>query len=135
MNESTVWWLVTGALVAAELLSGTFLLLMLAIASSAAAIAAHLGASLNTQLVVAAVVGAVAALIWRKIRLKQDALAPDEQHFDIGETILVDQWDPQGTAQAKHRGAQWTAVCLTPPIAGMHRIHSIQGNRLVLEKI
>ena len=31
LNTSTLWWLVAGALVAAELLTGTFYLLMLAI--------------------------------------------------------------------------------------------------------
>ena len=31
MSEPTLWWLVTGAIVAAELLTGTFYLLMLAI--------------------------------------------------------------------------------------------------------
>ena len=35
MNDSTVWWLVTGALVAAELMTGTFYLLMLAIGAVA----------------------------------------------------------------------------------------------------
>ena len=39
MNDSTVWWLVTGVLVAAELMTGTFYLLMLATGAAAAALA------------------------------------------------------------------------------------------------
>ena len=45
MEESTIWWLLAGGLVVAELLTGTFYLLMLAVGVGAAAIAAHLGAS------------------------------------------------------------------------------------------
>ncbi len=41
MDDSTLWWLLTGALVALELITGTFYLLMLAIGAAAAALAAH----------------------------------------------------------------------------------------------
>jgi len=137
MNESTAWWLVTGVLVAAELMTGTFYLLMLAIGAVAAAGAAHLGASLTTQLATAALIGGLAAVLWRQRSLHRTQQEPTELHLDIGETVQVDAWDAQGTAQVKHRGAQWTAVCTTPaaPALGAHRIHGIQGNRLVLEKI
>ena len=47
MSEPTLWWLVTGAIVVAELLTGTFYLLMLGLGAVAAALAAHLGASLT----------------------------------------------------------------------------------------
>src|SRR5688500_16392511 len=57
MAEPTVWWLLAGAAVAVELATGTFYLLMLALGMAAAAIAAHLGASIPLQLVTAAVVG------------------------------------------------------------------------------
>ena len=41
MADSTLWWLLAGAAVAVELLTGTFYLLMFAIGLAAAAIAAH----------------------------------------------------------------------------------------------
>lgn len=137
MNESTVWWLVTGLLVAAELMSGTFYLLMLAIGAVAAALAAHMGASLTTQLIMAALIGGLAAVLWRQTRLRREMAEPSQLHLDIGETLHVEAWDDQGTAQVKHRGAAWTAIS-TPtqaPAPGLHRIQAIQGNRLVLEKI
>ena len=40
MEESTIWWLLAGGLVVAELLTGTFYLLMLAVGVGAAGIAA-----------------------------------------------------------------------------------------------
>ena len=137
MNNTTVWWLVTGALVAAELMTGTFYLLMLAIGAAAAALAAHAGAGFTAQLVMAALVGGLAAVLWRQKNLRQKKAVPTEQHLDVGETVQVDAWDTQGTTQVKHRGASWTAVSASAqaPTPGLHRIHSIQGSRLVLEKI
>ncbi|MGQ9723753.1 MAG: NfeD family protein [Tepidimonas sp.] len=41
MADSTLWWVLTGVAVVAELLSGTFFLLMLAVGGAAGAIAAH----------------------------------------------------------------------------------------------
>jgi membrane protein implicated in regulation of membrane protease activity len=137
MSNATLWWLVGGLLVAAELVSGTFYLLMLAIGAAAAALAAHFGANLTTQLAIAALVGGLAVVLWRQSRLRREKAEPSELHLDIGETLQVDAWDEQGTAQVKHRGAAWTAISTTDqvPAPGLHRIQAIQGNRLVLEKI
>ena len=52
MAESTLWWLATGAAVGIELVTGTFYLLMFAIGMAAAALAAHAGAGMTTQLVI-----------------------------------------------------------------------------------
>mgnify|MGYP000054651764 FL=1 len=137
MNDTSIWWLVTGGLVAAELMSGTFYLLMLAIGATAAAVAAHLGMGLNVQLVTAALIGGSAVVLWRQKSLRREAQVPTELHLDIGETVEVIAWDANGTAQVKHRGANWTAVCTSAhtPSPGAHRIQGIQGSRLVLEKI
>ena len=140
MNDATIWWLVTGALVAMELTTGTFYLLMLAIGAAAAALAAHSGASLTAQVVTAAIVGGLAVVLWSAYRQRQPGLTASsdaEQHLDVGETVQVEAWDAQGLAQVKHRGAVWTAVATAnvTPSPGLFRIQAIQGNRLVLEKI
>ena len=44
-NASTGWWLAAGVLVVAELATGTFYLLMLALGLAAGALAAHAGAN------------------------------------------------------------------------------------------
>lgn len=140
MNDATIWWLVTGALVAMELTTGTFYLLMLAVGAAAAALAAHSGASLTAQVVTAAIVGGLAVVLWSADRQRQPGLTASsdaEQHLDVGETVQVEAWDAQGLAQVKHRGAVWTAVATAnvTPSPGLFRIQAIQGNRLVLEKI
>lgn len=141
MEMSTLWWLVGGALVALELLTGTFYLLMLAIGAAAAALAAHLGAGLVGQMVAAAVVGlgAVGGWTWIKRRRPSDpsARAQRSVNLDVGETVLVQAWEPDGTAQVKYRGAAWTAI-LAPggdPQPGTYRVTELVGNRLLVQKI
>lgn len=139
MDNSSMWWLVAGALVGAELLTGTFYLLMLAVGAVAAALAAHMGWALTGQLVAAALVGGLGVTLWRLYRQRQHSVSPGAnatQHLDVGECVQVDAWDAQGTAQVRHRGAVWTAV-LAPgqsAVPGLYRIQSVAGNRLVLEK-
>src|SRR6188474_2810479 len=56
-SNATWWWVATGVLVAAELATGTFYLLMMAIGTAAAALSAHAGAGFTGQLVAAALIG------------------------------------------------------------------------------
>ncbi|WP_353135779.1 NfeD family protein [Limnohabitans sp.] len=137
MDNPTLWLIVAGGLVIAELMTGTFYLLMLSLGAAAAALTAYAGGTLTWQIVTAAFVGGAAVVVWHlKKPISNDAL-DSNVHLDIGETVTVDAWDAQGHTQVKYRGAQWAAVC-TPNAAlepGLHRISEMQGNRLVLEKI
>lgn len=141
MADSTVWWLLTGTAVAVELVTGTFYLLMLAIGLAAGALAAHAGAGMAAQLVTAALVGggAVAALyvVRQRRPAAPGAAANPDVNLDVGETVVVDAWRPDGTAQVRYRGASWT-VAHPPgaaPAAGLHRVREVVGNRLIVEKI
>ena len=139
MSEATIWWVLTGVLVALELATGTFYLLMLGLGAAAAALSAMAGQDLSTQLIVGAAVGGLGAVLlgqWRKrqVPTTQDA---QDQHLDLGSTVMVEAWDAQGLTQVKHRGALWSAM-LAPgqsPATGAHRIQAVAGSRLVLEKI
>ncbi|NMD13596.1 MAG: NfeD family protein, partial [Candidatus Cloacimonetes bacterium] len=71
MDDANIWWLLTGVTVAAELMTGTFYLLMFALGLAAAAIAASLGLGVSTQLVIAAVVGGGAVVAWHLLRGKK----------------------------------------------------------------
>ena len=138
MADSTLWWLLAGAAVAVELLTGTFYLLMLAIGLAAGALAAHLGAGLAMQLVVAAVVGGGGVAGWHVLgRGRFAAPAGTNIDFDAGEPVQVDAWTADHTAQVRYRGSVWTAVPAggLPAGTGMHRVLRVDGSRLVLEKI
>ena len=140
MAESTIWWLVTGGLVAVELLTGTFYLLMLAIGTACAALGSHLGLGANAQWVLAAAVGGGAVVFWhvRQSRHPQEppAQANVNVNLDIGEAIHIAAWKEDGTADVQYRGAHWTAMHRpgVSPSPGPHRVAEVIGNRLVVEK-
>lgn len=140
MDESTMWWLMAAALVALELFTGTFYLLMLAVGLVAGALAAHLGLSFSGQLVAAALIGAAAVVIGHLQRRKRkgdpSVRSLRSVNLDVGETLRVDNWQPDGTASVRYRGAQWTAVLEQGQVAeaGNYRVTELVGNRLKVEK-
>ena len=54
LSNASVWWIAAGVAVAAELATGTFYLLMIALGLGAGALAAHFGSTQPIQLLVAA---------------------------------------------------------------------------------
>lgn len=141
MTESTIWWLLAGGTVAAELLTGTFFLLMISIGMAAAALAAHLGATTVVQLLVAAVIGGSAVVgcyLVKKRRPSDPSVRADRSvNLDVGETVLIEEWNADGTATVKYRGANWTVIQRpgNTPSAGLHRVAELVGNRLLVDKI
>ncbi len=141
MAESTIWWVLAGGAIAVELLTGTFYLLMLSMGLMAGALAAHAGATLTVQLVVAALVGGGFIVAWRARRLRATPGLPvganQDVNLDVGETVQVDSWAADGTSTVKYRGANWS-VSLVPgasPTPGAHRIVEVVGSRLVVRKL
>jgi membrane protein implicated in regulation of membrane protease activity len=140
MANATVWWLLAGSLVALELFTGTFYLLMLSLGMVAAALAAHAGAGLAAQLVFAALLGSAAVVgwYWAKKRQPSDPSVRGMRsvNLDVGEIIQIDEWAPDGTATVRYRGAQWTVIQRlgNVPIPGTYRVAELVGNRLLVEK-
>ena len=139
MAESTIWWLLAGSAVAVELVTGTFYLLMLAFGLAAAALAAHAGAPLVVQIVTASVVGGGAVVAWHWIKRPRpgdpSARADRSVNLDVGELVMIDSWNADGTTSVKYRGATWTAVHrngVTPSV-GMHRVAELVGSRLLVD--
>lgn len=132
-----VWWcLIAAFLVALELASGTFYLLMLSAGALAGALSAWLGGSGAEQAFWAAVVGIGSVAGWHGYRIRHRAADNGEMSLDVGQVVHVARWHADGTAQVHYRGAAWTAsyVGVDQPQAGPHQIQSIQGTRLVLTR-
>lgn len=140
MEASTLWWVLVGLTLVAELLTGTIYLLMICLGLAAGAIAAHLGLDLPLQIVVAAVVGVLGVTAARRIRrMRSSGLPPSadpDMNLDIGETVTVTQWESDGTSRINYRGSQWTAALRAGamPTPGQYRVVELQGNRLIVDK-
>jgi membrane protein implicated in regulation of membrane protease activity len=135
---SNVWWIVAGLLVAVELATGTFYLLMLAVGAVAAGLAQLAGFSASAQIAAAALVGGGATAAWHARRARHPRSQPAQSNpdvlLDIGQTVTVTTWRPDRTTRVPYRGSEWEAQLVSdrPPTAGPHRIVAIQGNRLEL---
>jgi membrane protein implicated in regulation of membrane protease activity len=139
MAISSIWWVLALVVVIAELMTGTFYLLMVSVGLVAGALAAHLGASLNAQIIIAALVGGGATLAWHLYKIKQPgtvrAEANPDVNQDVGATVMVDAWRADGSASVKYRGAQW-AVVAAPGVEqapGSYRVLEVKGSTLVVQ--
>jgi len=140
MADSTLWWLAAGGLIAVELVTGTFYLLMLSTGLIAAALAAHAGLGMTTQWVLAAAVGGGSVLVWWRVKKSRPGAAPAQANhdvnMDIGATVQVDAWHNDGRASVRYRGAQWDAELAAGEAAsvGPYTIVEVIGSRLVLKQ-
>ncbi|MGE5118211.1 MAG: NfeD family protein [Betaproteobacteria bacterium] len=141
LSAASWWWVGAGVLVAAELATGTFYLLMIALGMVAGALAAHAGLAQTAQIVAAAVVGGGATALWHWHRFRQPRSAPSESNrdvnLDIGSRVHVDAWQADRTARITYRGANWTAVYrgAAAPAPGEFTITAVEGSRLVVTPV
>ncbi|MCA1855481.1 NfeD family protein [Massilia oculi] len=137
MTDWMGWLVAAGVLVIAELFTGTFYLLMIAIGLGAGALAALTGASGPVQTLAAAAVGLAATAVLHRSRFGKPARsAPTRDrnvNLDIGQRVAVPAWQ-DGRARVMYRGALWD-VELGPGAqaeAGDYRIVEVLGNRLIV---
>jgi membrane protein implicated in regulation of membrane protease activity len=139
VSAAGFWWIAAGIAVAAELTTGTFYLLMIALGLAAGAVAAHLGVSSAAQVIVASLLGGGATALWHWRRMRAPRSEPvarnRDAHLDVGERVHVDAWNADRTARVTYRGSAWT-VRLAPDAAaalpGEHMVAAVEGNWLVL---
>jgi membrane protein implicated in regulation of membrane protease activity len=140
-SASTWWWIAAGVLVAGELMTGTFYVLMLAIGCVVGALAGYADISFFAQVLVAVVVGGVAVGLWHRKRLRDPsvsipAAANRDINLDIGETVHVDGWNADGTARVPYRGSAWNVRYVGDGAAapGPHVIVEVRHNELALRR-
>jgi membrane protein implicated in regulation of membrane protease activity len=109
MDASLAWAIGGLVLVIAELLTGTFYLLMLALAAFGAAGAAWLGQDFGIQALVAVAVAAIGCYGVHLYRARNQAgqMAP----IDAGMPASFEGWIDPGArlARVRYRGASWDA--------------------------
>jgi membrane protein implicated in regulation of membrane protease activity len=105
-------WAIAGfVLIIAELLSGTFYLLVLGIAALAAAAVAFVGGDFWVQAMVAAAVALVGIYLVRRWWTTHPKDGKASNNLDLGQAVVVDSWVNQaaGIARVKYRGSTWEA--------------------------
>jgi len=109
MDPALAWAIAGLVLVITELVTGTFYLLMLAVAAFGAAAAAYLGQAFPVQSVVAAVVAAAGCYGVHLYRAKssKEKMSP----IDTGMPASFENWIDAGArlARVRYRGASWDA--------------------------
>jgi membrane protein implicated in regulation of membrane protease activity len=141
MTSWGIWLTLAAVLLVAELLTGTFYLLVLALAMGSAGLGALAAMPVWMQFVVAAAIG-VGGSLWlrqqRPARRGHHVDAADAlQRLDVGQRVHVAQWNADRTARTGYRGADWD-VDLVPEAAavpGEFEIRAVQGSRLLVAPV
>jgi membrane protein implicated in regulation of membrane protease activity len=134
---SGIWWIAVGALLIAELATGTFYLLMVACGCVAAGLVRLAGGSIEVQWAVAAVVAGLAVWLLHRSpygrRMRIDAARNSDVNLDIGGTLEVEAWHDR-RARANYRGTQWDVELAEGELehAGRFEIIEMRGSHLVV---
>jgi membrane protein implicated in regulation of membrane protease activity len=128
-----MWWIVAAALTAAELVTGTFYLLVVGLAVACGGVVAWLGGSAPYQWITASILGVVGVLAlerWKRGRGR----SPDHPALDVGQMVKVQSWGPDRTARVSYRGSTWDAELATPdtPQGETMYIAATRGSVLIL---
>lgn len=109
MQTYLIWLLAGLALVIAELITGTFYLLVLGLGAFGAGAAAWLGAGFPIQVIAAVVVSGVGMYLVHAYRARNAALQMPP--IDAGQPASFESWVDQaaGLARVRYRGASWEA--------------------------
>jgi len=136
--ETYLVWLAAGfILVIAELLTGTFFLLVLGVAAFAGSAMAWFGLGFWLEALGAALI-AIAGVFW--VRQQRKAMQqPDMAALDVGQAVAFEAWlnRDQGAARVKYRNTQWDAEVegerdFEP--GQVLYIHAAEGNTLKVSK-
>ena len=135
MQPALVWLLLGLALIAVEMLTGTFYLLILGIAAGIGALAAYLGLPFFSQALGAAIAAVAGGILVRRYHDAANASSPKNNANDIGELVVLESWisETQRRARVRYRGTTWDAEILgKDQVAAGAQLYvvAVEGSRL-----
>lgn len=131
MDGHWVWWIAAAILIGAELVTGTFYLLAIGIAAALGGVAAFLGAGDAIQFTVAGVLGVVLTIVAHRWRLSR-ATPPQQPSLDVGQSVRVRTWNPNGSARVAYRGSEWDAELASPDVPHAETMYIVATRRSTL---
>jgi membrane protein implicated in regulation of membrane protease activity len=132
--EEYWWWAIAGiALIIAELITGTFYLLVLGVAALAGSAAAFLHYPFWIQAPVAAAIAIIGVTLVTRFRNAQ--VSQPSASLDVGQSVVLDAWvnERERLARVRYRNAMWDAKVLDEAGAEAGRtlyIRHVDGNTL-----
>ncbi len=112
MDEYWRWAIAGIALIIAELITGTFYLLVIGIAALAGAVVAFLHYSFWIQAPIAAAIAIIGVTLVTRFRKTQTS-SPSVS-LDVGQSVVLDGWvnESERLARVRYRNATWDAKVL-----------------------
>ncbi len=113
--QPAIAWLVAGlVLVAVELMTGTFYLLILGVAALIGSLVAFLDQPVWMQALAAAIAAIVGGVLVHHYHRQANASSPKDHSNDIGETVTIESWvsEPKRLARVHYRGTTYDAEVL-----------------------
>lgn len=137
MADYVLWAAAGLILVIAELVTGTFYLLVLGIAALAGGAVAFFGLGFWGQAIVAAVIAVVGVILIQQRRSRMES--PAMSSPDLGQPVTWESWLNQrdGLARVRYRGASWDARVVGEgalQAGDMLYISAVNGNTLEVTK-
>ena len=128
METWLVWAIAGFVLVIAELVTGTFYLLVIGFGAFAGALAAWLGAGFVVQALVGGVVAVLGSWLVRVWHVRQPVTPQGSNFLDRGQPCVLEGWanESASIARVKYRGSTWDAR-----LAAGHR--PVPGTTLYIE--
>jgi len=135
-NLPIIWIVIAVILLGAEMLTGTFYLLVMGIAAAAGAIAAWAGAPLELQVALGIGIAGVGAFIvsrWHKNRHMR--AKPADDNMEIGQIVVWEDSYPDGAWKVRYRGSQWQAQPASPQVDSAQTLIIVEtrGNLLIVD--
>jgi membrane protein implicated in regulation of membrane protease activity len=129
------WFLLALVLLGLEMVTGTFYLLVLAIALAVGGLTALFTTGIVWQLVLSALTGVAGIIILRRWKSAQASEAPSAS-LDVGQPVKVLKWNDDGTARVNYRGAEWDAELESADISRDATLYiaAVRGSSLVLTR-
>lgn len=134
-----IWLIISGILIAAEIFTLSFYLLLASFGALSAALLAYFEYSPTHQILAAAIVTFIGWVLVHKF--KPENKHPDSRtnpalNMDIGETVKISSAQPDGRLSVILRGARWDAKIEGDVPADTNTIYTIiriEGSILILQ--
>jgi len=129
------WFLLALILVGMEMATGTFYLLMLAIAMAVGGLAALFYVNLPLQFALSALAVVAGTILLRRWKGGRGSSAADT-NLDAGQQVKVLSWGDGGKARVFYRGAEWDAEpenATTPHDTTLY-IKAMRGSTIIISE-